>query len=273
MQGPIIQQPRAPAPAAVISAPAPPASSSYSSPSEPASSAPSSSSSYSAPSSSSYSSPAVSSAPASVGSNQPLEILTQYGAGATNTWSQGSPLIQDTVSALNNPAPAPAAPAVTYGNSADQISEAVSAYSSSSDSNSFNTVDFDSITDAGGQSFEPASYSVNSDSSLPASPSVQDNSAPASDSYGEPQFPPVAPTPSSAPDSYGEPVYPTLPPQPAVIAAAPPADEYGEPRAAPLPPQPVSITTARSFTVDYDDYDPNDVPADQAKVKVSQLFL
>ena len=66
---------------------------------------------------------------------------------------------------------------------------------------------------------------------------------------------------------------PTLPPQPAVIAAAPPADEYGEPRAAPLPPQPVSITTARSFTVDYDDYDPNDVPADQAKVKVSQLFL
>ena len=226
----------------------------------------------SAPSSSSYSSPAVSSAPASVGSNQPLEILTQYGAGATNTWSQGSPLIQDTVAALNNPAPAPAAPAVTYGNSADQISEAVSAYSSSSDSNSFNTVDFDSITDAGGQSFEPASYAVNSDSSFPASPSVQDNSAPASDSYGEPQFP-VAPTPSSAQDSYGEPVYPTLPPQPAVIAAAPPADEYGEPRAAPLPPQPVSITTARSFTVDYDDYDPNDVPADQAKVKVSQLFL
>ena len=270
MQGPIIQQPRAPAPVSVISAPAPPASSSYSSPSEPASSAPSSSSSYSAPSSSSYSSPAVSSAPAS---KQPLEILTQYGAGATNTWSQGSPLIQDTVSALNNPAPAPAAPAVTYGNSADQISEAVAAYSSSSDSNSFNTVDFDSITDAGGQSFEPASYSVNSDSSLPASPSVQDNSAPASDSYGEPQFPPVAPTPSSAPDSYGEPVYPTLPPQPAVIAAAPPADEYGEPRSAPLPPQPVSITTARSFTVDYDDYDPNDVPADQAKVKVSQLFL
>ena len=24
------------------------------------------------------------------------------------------------------------------------------------------------------------------------------------------------------------------------------------------------MTTARSFTVDYDDYDPNDVPADQA---------
>ena len=27
---------------------------------------------------------------------------------------------------------------------------------------------------------------------------------------------------------------------------------------------PVIATTARSFTVDYDDYDPNDVPADQA---------
>ena len=31
-----------------------------------------------------------------------------------------------------------------------------------------------------------------------------------------------------------------------------------------LPPT-ISITTARSFTVDYDDYDPNDIPPDQAR--------
>ena len=211
-----------PATSSVISAPAPPSVSSYSAPASP-----------------------------SVASDQPLEILTQYGAGATNTWSQGDPVIQDTASSYNAPAPA-AAPAVTYGNSAAQISDAVSAYSSPEDSNSFNTVSsgasFDSISEAGGQSFEPSSYAVSDSASrFPASPSVS----------------------GSAPDSYGEPAYPSLAPQPPVLAAAPAPDNYGEPQSPPVQPSyqgPVSITTARSFTVDYDDYDPFDVPADQAKV-------
>ena len=79
--------------------------------------------------------------------------------------------------------------------------------------------------------------------------------------------------PASAPDSYGAAIAPVLPPvqEAVVIAAAEPLaprapasapDSYGGAVAPVLAP--VSVTTARSFTVDYDDYDPNDVPADQA---------
>jgi len=202
-QGPVIQQPRAPA-----SAPAP-SPSSYSSPS-------SSSTSYSSPSSqpqSSYSSPVSNTN--SYSSPQPSSSLpaipTQYGAGATNTFSPGGPIINDNSVPFSAPA---GSPAITYNNPVQA----------------------------------PA----------PPAPST------APDSYGGAIAPviiaadpvPAAPrAPESAPDAYGGAIAPVLPPQ-----SAP--DSYGGAIAPVLPP--VIATTARSFTVDYDDYDPNDVPADQA---------
>lgn len=84
--------------------------------------------------------------------------------------------------------------------------------------------------------------------------------------------PPAPRAPAPASDSYGAAISPVLAPSPSpvIIAADPPAprapvsapDSYGAAVAPVLPP--VIATTARSFTVDYDDYDPNDVPADQA---------
>ena len=84
----------------------------------------------------------------------------------------------------------------------------------------------------------------------PGAPVITDNSAP---------FAASQPAPAPAPDSYGGAIAPVLAPQGRAPAPAP--DTYGGAIAPVLAP--VTVTTARSFTVDYDDYDPNDVPIDQ----------
>ena len=107
---------------------------------------------------------------------------------------------------------------------------------------------------AGGDSYgspiAPASTSYTPLSS--SSPTLA--AAPASDSYGGALAPVVAAAPAS--DSYGGAVAPvvTLPPAP-----APAVDSYGGAQSLPIPP----IIQDNSVLADYDDYDPNDVPADQ----------
>ena len=87
----------------------------------------------------------------------------------------------------------------------------------------------------------------------PASTSYTQGSAaaPASDSYGGALAPVVAAAPAS--DSYGGAVAPVV-----TLAPAPALDTYGGAQALPSP-----IIQDNSVLVEYDDYDPNDVPADQ----------
>lgn len=208
-------------------------SNTYSSPSSStnsfSSSAQSSSSSYSSPSinSNSYSSVSNSNSISSPSLSSSLpEIPTQYGSGATNTFTQGDPIIQDN-SASYSPSQPSSIPAqsLTPAQAPDSYGGAIAPVLIPS----------------------PAPVIIAADPPAPRAP------APASDSYGAAISPVLAPSPS-----------------PVIIAADPPAprapvsapDSYGAAVAPVLPP--VIATTARSFTVDYDDYDPNDVPADQA---------
>ena len=118
------------------------------------------------------------------------------------------------------------------------------------------------------------------DNSVPFSPSAQDTY-----SVSQPSPPVVlapeikqAPAPAPAPDSYGGSQFPVLTPDTDTSSIAQPSEPVvivPEIKEAPvLAPasdaaslaEPVVGTTARSLTVDYDydDYDPSDVPADQA---------
>lgn len=76
--------------------------------------------------------------------------------------------------------------------------------------------------------------------------------APASDSYGGALAPVVVAAPAS--DSYGGAVAPVV----TLAPAAPALDSYGGAQSLPSP-----IIQDNSVLADYDDYDPNDVPADQ----------
>ena len=196
-----------------ISAPAPP---------------PPSSSDYTAPQSpvsTSYSNPPqpVSTAfntqpPANSQLSQSNALLpqSQYGSGATNTFSAAAdPIIVD--------------------NSVPFTPSAVDSYNT----------DVSSIAQSSPPASAPDSYGVAQSAVLPPAPDVVDAYNTDISSIG----PSAAPLP--APDSYL-----------AAKAPAPAPDSYGVPQSSVLPP--VLATTARSFTVDYDDYDPDDVPADQA---------
>ena len=104
------------------------------------------------------------------------------------------------------------------------------------------------------------------DNSLPFAPSPPDtNDTPVLDSYSDLSSIAAAPQLKEAsPDSYGAAQSPVLPP-------AAPLDSYVSDESPVLPPvPPVTATTARSFTVDdyYDDYDPSDIPADQASPEI-----
>ena len=119
--------------------------------------------------------------------------------------------------------------------------------------------------------FSSGSDPVIVDNSVAFSPSAQDTysiaqpsppaPAPASDSYGGAQFPVLAPASDTA--SLAQPADPViLTPE---IKEAPELDTSSLAEPVVLSPV-VAATTARSLTVDYsyDDYDPSDVPPDQA---------
>ena len=118
--------------------------------------------------------------------------------------------------------------------------------------------------------FSSGSDPVIVDNSVPFSPSAQDTY-----SVAQPSPPVLAPAP--APDSYGGAQFPVLAPAPDLDTASkaqtsdpvillPETKEAPAAAAEPVVLSPVQATTARSLTVDYsyDDYDPSDVPADQA---------
>ena len=152
-----------------------------------------------------------------------LAPQSQYGSGATNTFSSGSdpvivdnsvafsPSAQDTYSVAQPSPPAPAPAADSYGGAQFPVLAPAS---------------------------DTASLAQPSDPVI-LTPEIKEAPAPAVDSYGGAQFPVLAPAPEVDTSSLAEPVVLI----PAVVA-----------------------TTARSLTVDYsyDDYDPSDVPPDQA---------
>ena len=111
---------------------------------------------------------------------------------------------------------------------------------------------------------------LNTYASPGAEPIISDNSgaaAPAIDSYGGAVGPVVSlpnldpsPAPALAPDSYGGAVAPVL-----EAAPAPTYDDYDPSDIPPDQAAPVITDNAAAPAVDIDDYDPSDIPADQAE--------
>ena len=179
----------------------------------------------------------------------------------TNTDSYGSPQAAP-LSTVSAPAPPPAANTYSSPQSSPQSSLASSILTPQAQYGSGAT-----------NTFSSGSEPVIVDNSVPFSPSAQDTYSQAQASPPvvlSPEVkdapapvilvPEVKQAPAPAVDSYGGAQFPVL---------APASDLDTSSLAEPSEPEvlsPVQATTARSLTVDYsyDDYDPSDVPPDQA---------